>query len=77
MRKGDARRLSDERWFTISEVSRRIGFSRAKVYSLIASAVLPHTTIGGQKLIPQSGLDALLGAQFSPARADAETVRHG
>lgn len=66
------KRLSDERWLTIAAVARCLGVSRAKVYGLIASGQVPHTRIGEQTLIPQSGIDALLGAQFVPSRPDVE-----
>jgi excisionase family DNA binding protein len=53
--------------YSIPEASLAIGIGKTKLYSLIASGVLPSTLIGTRRLIRRIDLEALISGELRQA----------
>ncbi len=51
---------SDRKVWTVSEVARLLGISRAHAYDLVAQGAIPHVRLGRRIVVPKIAVDELL-----------------
>lgn len=64
----------DERWMTVAEVAEHLQLSRAKIYELAQSGVLPCVKVAGRWRFSRDEVDDWMRTQRStPPRQDSGT----